>query len=109
MKGAAGAEAAIRAACYWYQHQEPDRDLARRLDRSVNPIGMTVDLYASGKKYIPDNLPKALRTAEKMAVEAIDPLRDLAAAIVAAGGLGCEHESRYVVLRTLSEQLSRLE
>ena len=70
---------------------------------------MTVDLYASGKKYIPDNLPKALRTAEKMAVEAIDPLRDLAAAIVAAGGLGCEHESRYVVLRTLSEQLSRLE
>jgi hypothetical protein len=29
-------------------------DLARRLDRSVNPIGMTVDLYASGKKYIPD-------------------------------------------------------
>ena len=84
-------------------------DLARRLDRSVNPIGMTVDLYASGKNYIPDNLPKALRTAEKMAVEAIDPLRDLAAAIVAAGGLGCEHESRYVVLRTLSEQLSRLE
>lgn len=85
-------------------------DLARRVGRNIIPVGMTVDLYTSGTKYRPDDLPESQRVAEKMATKGIESLRDLARAIAGSGGLGCEQETLYdEVLPALTQQLSKIE
>jgi len=85
-------------------------DLARRLEREITPVGMSVDLYSNGDKYSPDDLPESERIAEKMAAEGIKSLRELAKAIAASRGLGCEQETLYdEVLPTLPADLSALE
>jgi hypothetical protein len=85
-------------------------ELARRLEREITPVGMSVDLYANGDKYSPDDLADSQRIAEKMAAEGIESLRDLAKAIAASGGLGCEQETLYdEVFPTLAADLSALE
>ncbi len=84
-------------------------DLARRLEREITPVGMSVDLYTNGTKYRPDDLPDSQRVAEKMATDGIVSLRDLAKAIAATGGLGCEQETLYdEVFPVLPQELSRL-
>lgn len=85
-------------------------DLARRLKRPVTPVGMTVDLYVNGTKYQPKDLADSLRVAKKMAGEGHEDLRDLAVAIAASGGLGCEQETLYgEVLPGLAQELCKLE
>jgi hypothetical protein len=85
-------------------------DLARRLERDITPVGMSVELYTNGTKYSPDDLPESQRVAEKMVFEGIDSLRELAKVIAASGGLGCEQETLYdEVLPTLARELSKLE
>lgn len=85
-------------------------ELARRLQREITPVGMGVDLYTNGDKYSPDDLADSQRIAEKMAAEGIESLRDLAKAIAASRGLGCEQETLYdEVFPTLAADLSALE
>jgi Uncharacterized protein conserved in bacteria C-term(DUF2220) len=85
-------------------------DLARRLERDITPIAMSVHLYVNGTKYSPDDLSDSHRVAKKMALEGIDSLRDLAKEIAASGGLGCEQETLYdEVLPTLAKNLFMLE
>jgi len=81
-------------------------ELAGRLDREITPVGMGVDLFAGGKQYIPKNLADA----KKMTADGHPALRDLAEAIVASGGLGCEQETLYdLVPPTLARDLAKLE
>lgn len=71
---------------------------------------MSADLYTNGTKYRPDDLTESRRIAEQMAIDGIESLRDLAKAITASGGLGCEQETLYdQVLPALASELSRLE
>jgi Wadjet anti plasmid transformation system JetA-like protein len=84
--------------------------MALRLGRAVIPVGMSVDLYTNGTKYTPKDLPDSLNVARRMAATGIEGLRDLAQAIVATGGLGCEQEALYAkVLPALAQQLAALE
>jgi hypothetical protein len=84
--------------------------MAQRLGRMVTPIGMSVALYSNGIKYTPKDLPDSLNVARKMAATGIESLQDLAQAIVATGGLGCEQETLYSkVLPVLAQQLATLE
>lgn len=84
--------------------------MARRLGRTVTPVGMSVALYTNGTKYAPKDLPDSLNVARKMVASGIESLRDLAQAIVATGGLGCEQETLYAkVLPVLAQQLATLE
>jgi len=84
--------------------------MALRLGRTVTPVGMSVDLYSNGTKYTPKDLPDSLNVARKMAATGIESLQDLAQAIVATGGLGCEQETLYAkVLPVLAQQLAALE
>ena len=84
--------------------------MAQRLGRTVTPVGMSVALYANGTKYTPKDLPDSVNVARKMAATGVESLRDLAQAIVANGGLGCEQETLYAkVLPALAQQLAALE
>jgi hypothetical protein len=85
-------------------------DLANRLEREITPVGMGVDLYAKGTKYTPKDLADSQRVAARMTTESIESLRNLARAISASGGLGCEQEALYdKVLPTLTADLVALE
>jgi len=85
-------------------------DLARRLERNITPVGMSVNLYANGTKYKPDDPVESQRVAEKMAADGPMDLRDLASLIANSDGLGCEQETLYdEVLPTLASELRRLE
>lgn len=85
-------------------------ELAGRLDREVTPVGMRTELFVGGKQYVPKNLEDSLRVAKKMTVDGHPALRDLAEAILASGGLGCEQETLYdVVPPTLARELAKLE
>ena len=85
-------------------------DLARRLGREIAPVGMSVELYTNGIKYRPDDLTESQRVADQMAIDGIESLRDLAKAIAASGGLGCEQETLYdQVLPALAGELAKLE
>jgi hypothetical protein len=65
-------------------------ELAGRLGREITPVGMGIELFVGGKQYVPKNLADSLKVAKKMIVAGHPALRDLAEAIVASGGLGCE-------------------
>jgi hypothetical protein len=83
-------------------------ELAGRLGREVTPVGMSVELFVSGKQCVPKNLADSLSVAKKMAVEGHPALRNLAKAIVESGGLGCEQETLYdVVPPTLARDLGK--
>jgi len=85
-------------------------ELAGRLDREITPVGMGVELFVGGKQYVPKNLADSLKVAKKMTADGHLALRDLAEAIVASGGLGCEQETLYdVVPPTLARDLAELE
>jgi hypothetical protein len=85
-------------------------ELAGRLGREITPVGMGIELFVGGKQYVPKNLADSLRVAKKMTVDGHPALRDLAKAIVASGGLGCEQETLYnVVPPTLTRELAKLE
>lgn len=85
-------------------------ELAGRLDREITPVGMGVELFVGGKQYVPKNLADSLKVAKKMTADGHPALRDLAKAIVASGGLGCEQETLYdVVPPTLARDLAKLE
>jgi hypothetical protein len=86
-------------------------ELAGRLGREITPVGMWgIELFVGGKQYVPKNLADSLRVAKKMTVDGHPALRDLAKAIVASGGLGCEQETLYnVVPPTLTRELAKLE
>jgi hypothetical protein len=85
-------------------------ELAGRLGREITPVGMGAELFVGGKQYVPKNLADSLRVAKKMTVDGHAALRDLAKAIVASGGLGCEQETLYnVVPPTLARELAKLE
>jgi hypothetical protein len=85
-------------------------ELAGRLGREITPVGMSIELFVSGKQYVPKNLTDSLRVAKKMTVDGHPALQDLAKAIVASGGLGCEQETLYdAVPPTLARELAKLE
>jgi hypothetical protein len=85
-------------------------ELAGRLGREITPVGMGTELFVGGKQYVPKNLADSLKVAKKMTAEGHPALRDLARAIVASGGLGCEQETLYdVVPPTLARELAKLE
>jgi hypothetical protein len=84
-------------------------ELAGRLGREITPVGMGIELFVSGKQYVPKNLADSLRVAKKMTVDGHPVLRDLVKAIVASGGLGCEQETLYdVVPPVLARELTKL-
>ena len=71
---------------------------------------MGVELFVGGKQYVPKNLADSLKVAKKMTVDGHPALQDLARAIVASGGLGCEQETLYdLVPPTLARDLAKLE
>jgi hypothetical protein len=85
-------------------------ELAGRLGREITPVGMGVELFVDGKQYVPKNLADSLKVAKKMTVDGHPALQDLAKAIVASGGLGCEQETLYDdVPPTLARELAKLE
>jgi hypothetical protein len=85
-------------------------ELSQRLGRNLVPVGMTVELYANGIKYRPDNPEESQRVARKMAEDGPQALRILAHAIAETGGLGCEQETLYEdVLDRLSGLLRDLD
>jgi hypothetical protein len=85
-------------------------ELSQRVGRNLVPVGMTVELYARGIKYSPDNLEESQQVARKMAEEGPQALRILARAIAETDGLGCEQETLYDdVLDTLSSHLRDIE
>jgi Uncharacterized protein conserved in bacteria C-term(DUF2220) len=85
-------------------------ELSQRLGRNLIPVGMTVELYANGIKYRPDNPEESQRVARKMAEEGPQVLRALAHAIAELDGLGCEQETLYDdVLDALSSHLRDIE
>jgi hypothetical protein len=85
-------------------------ELSQRLGRNLIPVGMTVELYANGIKYRPDNPEESQRVARKMAEEGPQVLRALAHVIAESDGLGCEQETLYDdVLDALSGHLRDIE
>ena len=71
---------------------------------------MGIELFIGGKQYVPKNLADSLKVAEKMTVNGHPALRDLAEAIAASGGLGCEQETVYdKVPPTLARELAKLQ
>lgn len=81
------------------------------IKRTVQPVGMSVELWRAGTKLIQtdEQLAKARKLAERMVIEAPHALRELAAAIAETGDC-CEQETLYrYVLPSLSSTLQELE
>lgn len=87
-------------------------DLSNRVGRHIIPVAMDVYAYVSGKKYVQDEKKRAenLALARDLVTSAPVELRQLAAAIVEAGGDGCEQETLYEsMLPGLSSRLDQIE
>lgn len=87
-------------------------NLTKRVGRQIIPVGMDTHLYTGGKKYQqdPEAREGSLKLATELAVTGPSALRDLAQAIVEAGGDGCEQETLYSqVVPGLHKLLTSLE
>jgi hypothetical protein len=85
-------------------------DLRRRVDRSVTPVGMDVDLWSEApeRRLNHEQRQQQRRTAGRLVSRVPLSLRDLAVAI-AATGRACEQESLYrQVLPSLSATLGAI-
>jgi Uncharacterized protein conserved in bacteria C-term(DUF2220) len=84
-------------------------DLIDRVGRHIVPVAMDVDAYRTGKKYFQEDKKRAenLDLARHLVTSAPAELRQLAAAIIKAGGDGCEQETLYESM--LPELPSRLD